>query len=85
VWKREHYFRRWVIPFTGFALAYAGLGYVYMASRFHPAFPLSSSLPDAILVFCLGSFLYGLLWIQVLWLYDAPASVLPFSARSATD
>jgi hypothetical protein len=85
VWKREHYFGRWLIPLTGFALGYAGLGYVYIASRIHPAFPLSSSLPDAILVFCLGSLFFGLLWIQVLWLYDAPASVLPFSVKRANN
>ena len=81
LWKRNAYYRRWFIPFTVFSLAYAMFAYAYITSRIHAAFPLSSSLPDAILVFCLGSLLFGLLWTLILPFYDTHVTVFPYGEK----
>jgi len=78
IWKRNKYFSQWYIPLTVYSLVYICFAYVYITSRIHPAFALSSTLPDAILVFCLGSILFGLLWTLILWLYDTPVTVFPY-------
>lgn len=79
--RRKSYLRLWPFALAGFALAYAALGYVYITSRIHPGFPMSSTLPDAILVFCIGSFFFGMLSTLILSFYDMPMTAFPYKNR----
>jgi hypothetical protein len=81
VFRRKKYHRLWLVPFASFLLGYAALGYVYIISRIHPGFPLRSTLPDAVLVFALGSIFFGMLWVLILPFYGLPITVFPYRNR----
>lgn len=79
IWKRRNYFSRWLIPLAGFLLAYVLLAYAYIVSLISSG----SSLLDAILVLCLGSLLFGLLWTMIFRLYNTSAMILLYGMNNS--
>ena len=82
LFKRHKYLKQWFFPLAGFVLVYATIGYAYIASRIHQSFPLSATLQDAVLVFCIGSVVSAILNVPLMKFYDMPITVFPFQIQS---